>query len=148
MKTDGKFFEAGGNAARLLEPTDTLLDDVAPAVGVFVEARASIVPGMFVVAVGDDRSDAPRSQPGAKVFGTVPLVSGQRIGTPARRSAALRNAHGVDDGFGAGGFVDLPRREDGDQRHALAVGDKMDLGAEPALATSQGMIGRFLRIED
>ncbi len=132
----GQFLVASGDPAKPFQAVDATLDDVPPPVVFLVECLGRTV---FVRLVWDHRNDATVREPGSNPVGRISFVAGNfrwllgpRCGRVHERDKALR-------------FVLLPRTDGNGQRSARGITDEMQLGAEAALAASQGVVGRFVR---
>ena len=111
-KISGQFVIARCDAAKVFEPAEAPLDDIAPFIGLFVEAVEHDTVGF----VGNDGRGAVFADAGAKGITIVALVGDQL--THGRR---LRQHVGRSRDVGV-----LARRQVQDDRTALWVGQSMD----------------------
>lgn len=129
MVVRGPFLVAGGDATTLLELVEQPLHPVPLAIRRLVEARRA----PLVLLARNHRPDATPPQRGPHGGAAVPFVADQPPGTQPGSSPP-----GPFDRspFRQGGqrllVVPLSRRQDEDDRLAVALGPDVDLGAEAA----------------
>ena len=145
---DRELLETRGDAARLLQPPDAVLDRVASPVRGAVERRPA--PGSvcatlnLVAALGDHGAHAVPAKPRADTRVAVAPVAGEGGGPSARPAGRVaRDADGVEHLRGVAALVRLPGAERNGEWQARAVRDEVQLGGEPAAAAPQGVVGRL-----
>src|SRR5437867_3915827 len=151
MIVNRQLFEAGADAAVLLEPADALLGHRPPAVSHTIEFHAAFVAGRFVILVRDDRSDALPAEPIAHVLSAVALVGDEFLGLmpPAEPLSPPPDQAGhrlSDDRFGPRRLVHLTGGHFDGERSARTVSNQMEFRAKPASAAAQRVVRRFVGV--
>jgi len=125
-KVPGELFVSGGNATKVLEATETALDDIAPFVDPLVEGVDSDAIGF----VRNDRLCAALGDLRPQVVAVIPLVGKQ--GTHLR---------GERQNIGSGGDVGiLAGRQMKDDRPTKRIAQGMDFSRAPTAGTADCLI--------
>lgn len=142
---NGELLEAGGYRSPFLEPADTTLDDVAPAILLSIEGWGTTsAAGNLVAALRNDRSHVMSSQPLTNASMAVGFVPRHPLRALARNSSRPSDAHGIEYGFGIQCLVGLPSTELDRQRQPGAISDQVQLCAPSPSAAPQRVILWFL----
>lgn len=140
---DGQFLEASRNSARLLEPTDATLDDVAAPVLLRVKSRRSPPAVRDVVQpLGNDRTYPVTTQPLADAAMAVGSIPGPLLRAPP--AVRPMDADGIEHRFGVQGLARLTGTELDRQRQSGAIGDQVQLRAPASAATPERVVGGFV----
>lgn len=94
-------------------------------------------------------ADAALSQVGANLTGAVALVRDDVVGPgawPAWTDAG--NADGVQDLLEGSAVVDVPAGQNEGEWAAVSVADQVELGAQSASGSAEGVITRFVPLGD
>jgi hypothetical protein len=83
----------------------------------------------LILSLRDHSPDAVPSEPLAKPFITVPLVSSNPLGTCPRTSKRWWETHGIEDGLKLGRVVTLARGDMHGERAPPAIGHQRDFAA-------------------
>jgi len=122
----GELIVSGSDAAKVLEPAETALDDVSAFVGAFVEAMDDDTVGF----VGDDRLGAATNNFAAKIVAVIPFVGEERAhGRRERQNIGRRR----DVGILAWGQVQ-------DDRPAERIAQRMDFCRAASARAADGLI--------
>src|SRR5207253_2129883 len=116
-------------------PADTALDDVTASVGFFVKGLRSANLGFLVRLSRDHRLNAVITQPVEDSWHPIGLVASQLVGTATRPTYWLRNLNRFHEFFEGTGLVNLTRGDLEVQRHAVAIAEQVNFGAETASGT-------------
>ena len=122
----GELVVSGGDAAEVLEPAKTALDDIPTFVGAFVEAMDDDTVGF----VGDDGLGAATNDFAAKVVAVIPFVGEERAHGRRERQNIGRDR---DIGILAWGQMQ-------DDRPAERIAQRMDFCGAAASRAADGLI--------
>ena len=115
----------GGDGAAAFEPTDRALDGVASPVGIRVDGQMRPA-GIASGALWDVGADASASEIGEHRFVAVGLVTDQAAGTAPWTASGRRETNRVHQSRAHGDLMALSGAQHGGERHAVAVGHKVD----------------------
>ena len=132
-----ELLEARRDSPRLLEPTDTPLNDVPASVRQSIEMMTSTLIG----ARWDYGSDVPGTQPGTNVRKAIALVASKSARTAAGPAVCAPDRDGLHDLYEALRLVRLPRRGGDGEGQSSAVNNQVELRGEPASRATQCVIG-------
>src|SRR5690606_35562897 len=122
---DGRFFESGSYPATLLEPTHTIFNEMASAVGRLVELqRPAFVGFAFIVSLRDDRPYTVAAQPRTNPRRAIGLISGYALRPRPWTAPSLRDVDSIHDFFETFRFVALTRGDLDRQGNAVAVSNQ------------------------
>ena len=122
----GEFVVAGGNSPEVLEPAKAAFDDIAPFIGLFVEAVESDAIGL----VGNDGLGAALGNLRAQVIAIIALVCKQSVHVRRERQNI---GSGSDVGI-------LARCQMQNDRSAKRIAQRVDFGRAPAAGTADRLI--------